>query len=60
MVQIEIRGVIVPDDDLWIYELFAMTATAPQMVRNALKDAAGDEVVVIEDHKVLESSGLLQ
>lgn len=47
MIQIEIRGVIVPDDDLWIYELFDMTATAPQMVRKALKEAAGDEVVVI-------------
>lgn len=47
MVQIEIRGVIVPDDELWIYEWFDMTATSPQSVRDALKTAAGDEVVVV-------------
>ena len=47
MVQIEIRGVIVPDDDLWIYEWFEMAATSPQIVRDALKNAAGDDVVVI-------------
>ncbi len=47
MVRIEIRGVIVPDDDLWIYEWFDMTATSPQTVRDALKTAAGDDVVVV-------------
>lgn len=47
MVQVEIRGVIVPDDDLWIYEWYDITATAPQAVRDALKKAAGDDVVVI-------------
>ena len=47
MVQIEIRGVIVPDDDLWIYEWYDISATAPQTVRDALKTAAGDDVVVI-------------
>lgn len=47
MVQIEIRGVIVPDDELWIYEWFEMAATSPQSVRDALKNAAGDDVVVI-------------
>ncbi len=47
MVRIEIRGVIVPDDDLWIYEWFDMTATSPQTVRDALNAAAGDDVVII-------------
>lgn len=47
MVQIEIRGVIVSDDDLWIYEWFEMAATSPQLVRDALANAAGDDVVVI-------------
>lgn len=47
MVRIEIRGVIVPDDDLWIYEWFDMTATSPQTVRDALKTADGDDVVVV-------------
>lgn len=44
---IDIRGVIVPDDDYWIYEWFAITATCPRMVRDALKDANGDEVEVL-------------
>lgn len=47
MVQIDIRGVIVPDDDLWIYEYFEITATSPQSVCSALRDANGDDVVVI-------------
>lgn len=47
MKQIDIRGVIVPDDDLWIYDYFDITATAPQNVRAALSEAAGDEVVVV-------------
>lgn len=47
MVRIEIRGVIVPDDDLWIYEWFDMTATSPQAVCDALKTAAGEDVVVV-------------
>lgn len=46
MKQIDIRGVIVQDDDLWIYEWFEMTATSPQSVRSALAEAAGDDVVV--------------
>ena len=47
MKQIDIRGIIVPDDDLWIYEYFEMTATSPQLVRDALQEAAGDDVVVV-------------
>lgn len=47
MKQINIRGVIVPDDDLWIYEWFDITATAPQDVRAALSEAAGVDVVVV-------------
>lgn len=46
MAQIDIRGVIVPDDDLWIYQWFNMTATAPQAIRDALNAAAGSDVVV--------------
>ncbi len=47
MVRIEIRGVIVSDDDLWVYEWYDIAATSPQTVRDALKAAAGDDVVVI-------------
>lgn len=46
MKQIDIRGTIVQDDDLWIYEYFEMAATAPGVVRSALAEAAGDDVVV--------------
>lgn len=44
---IDIRGVIVPDDDLWIYEWFEITATSPRSVRDALNKAGGEHVVVI-------------
>lgn len=46
MKQIDIRGVIVPDDDLWIYEWFDMAATSPKAIRDALAEANGDDVVV--------------
>lgn len=46
MKQVDIRGVIVPDDDLWIYEWFDMTATSPKCIRAALAEANGDDVVV--------------
>lgn len=44
---IDIRGVIVPDDDLWVYEWFEITATSPSAVRDALLLANGEEVTVI-------------
>ena len=47
MPQIDIRGVIVPDDDLWIYEWFGMDAVAPKKVRQALQDAKGSSVEVL-------------
>lgn len=46
MLQIDIRGVIIPDDDQWIYDWFEITATSPHLVRNALASANGDSVVV--------------
>ena len=46
MKQVDIRGVIVPDDDLWIYEWFDMAATSPKCIRDALAEANGDDVVV--------------
>lgn len=45
--QIDIRGVIVPDDDLWVYNWFDITATAPKAVRDVLNSANGDDVDVI-------------
>ena len=44
---IDIRGVIVQDDDKWIYDWFEITATCPRMVRDALKEANGDDVEVL-------------
>ena len=46
MVQIDIRGVIVPDGDIWIYDWLEIPATAPKSVRDALSKAGTDEVVV--------------
>lgn len=46
MQQIDIRGVIVPDDDHWIYDWFGMAATCPKMVRDLLASANGDAVTV--------------
>lgn len=43
---IEIRGVIVPDDDQWIYEWCGVSSTCPRMVRDALAKANGAPVVV--------------
>lgn len=52
MTQIDIRGVIVPDDDQWIYDWFEIGATSPQVVRNALLTANGDAIeVLIKDRK---------
>lgn len=47
MTQIDIRGVIVPDDDQWIYDWFEIGATSPQVVRNALLTANGDAIEVL-------------
>lgn len=47
MPRIDIRGVIVPDGDLWIYEWFGMDATAPRSIRQVLQDAKGEDVDVI-------------
>lgn len=44
---IDIRGVIVPDDDKWIYDWFDITATCPKMVRDALLEANGEDLEVI-------------
>ena len=47
MRSIDIRGVIVSDDDQWIYDWFGMTATCPRMVRDVLREANGEEVEVL-------------
>ena len=47
MNDIEVRGVIVPDDDKWIYDWFGIAATSPKNVRDGLKSANGADVAVI-------------
>ena len=47
MPRIDIRGVIVPEDERWIYEWFGMEATSPATVRAGLQTAAGEAVEVV-------------
>lgn len=44
--QINIRGVIVRDDDKWIYDWLEIAATSPNDVRNVLAEACGEDVEV--------------
>ena len=42
--KIDIKGVIVPDSDAWIYDYFGEQYTSPSVVANALAEADGDDV----------------
>ena len=44
MKTIPIKGVIVPDEDKWIYDWFEMDACCPKEIKTALEAAEGDEV----------------
>jgi ATP-dependent protease ClpP protease subunit len=46
MAKIKIRGVIVSNDDKWIYDWFDMEAVSPKDVEMELEAAAGEEVEV--------------
>ncbi|MCI7638226.1 MAG: Clp protease ClpP [Clostridiales bacterium] len=46
MTQVDIRGVIVPDDDQWIYDWFEMAATSPKIIRDTISAANGDDLTV--------------
>ena len=39
-----INGIIVPDDDLEFYQWFGIGAFAPKMIREAIKNAAGEKL----------------
>lgn len=41
-----IKGIIIPNDYQWIYDLFDVEATSPGKLQKDLDDAAGDEVQV--------------
>jgi ATP-dependent Clp protease protease subunit len=44
--KIKIRGVIVPNDDKWIYDWFDMEATSPKDVETQLEASAGEDIEV--------------
>ena len=45
-VELRIQGEIVDDDDVWIYELFGITTTAPNVFRDELKQYSGKDIIV--------------
>ena len=44
--KIGIKGVIIPNDEQWIYDWFEMEATSPKMVNALIDDADGDDLEV--------------
>lgn len=46
MKKIKIKGVIVPNDDQWVYEFLGIESTSPAIVEQAIADAAGDDIEV--------------
>ena len=44
--RINIKGVIIPNDYKWIYDLFDMDSTCPNDVGEILNEAAGEDVEV--------------
>lgn len=45
--KINIKGVIIPNDDKWIYEWFEMDSTCPREVENEVEKANGEDLEVI-------------
>lgn len=46
MKKINIRGVIVSNDDQWVYDFFGLESTCPKQVTKAIDEANGDEIEV--------------
>lgn len=44
--RIDIRGVIVPNDDAWVYDWFGMENTCPKTVNDILNTAGGESIDV--------------
>lgn len=47
MIDVNVKGTIVPNDDKWIYDWLDYEATAPKDIEKALKEADGEEVTFI-------------
>lgn len=45
--KIDVRGVIIPDDDKWIYDWLEILGTCPGDIRKGLMDANGEDIEVI-------------
>lgn len=45
--KVNIKGVIISNDEEWIYDLFDIAATSPRKVAEALEEAAGKDIEVI-------------
>ena len=45
--KINIKGVIIPNDDKWIYDYFEMDATCPREVEKEVVIANGEDLEVI-------------
>lgn len=45
--KINIKGVIIPNDDKWIYDWFEMDSTCPREVENEVEKANGEDLEVI-------------
>lgn len=46
MKKVNVKGVIIPNDDQWIYDYFSVDATSPASVSKQLENANGDEIEV--------------
>ncbi|CRK80312.1 head maturation protease, ClpP-related [Neobacillus massiliamazoniensis] len=45
--KVNVKGVIISDDEKWIYDLFEMDATSPKDISKSLEDAKGADLEVI-------------
>lgn len=43
---INVKGAIVPDDDAWIYDMFGIENTSPNVIESQLVDASGEDVII--------------
>src|SRR5690625_4533 len=47
MIRIDIKGVIVSNDDKYIYDMFGIEATCPDDVNSKIEEANGEGLVVV-------------
>jgi len=47
--RIDVKGVIIPNDDKWVYDWFEMDSTSPKQIIDALESANGQDIDVYID-----------